>query len=81
VAELYQAVNTLEAYSIAECADYPAQDSTPFSVNSILTTSGTPSLSWNVVDEYRDCGQFTTIASNSNPNGQVGIDPLWWTRI
>jgi hypothetical protein len=73
VAELWQAVNTLEAYSIAQCPDYPSQDSTAFQVNKVQTSSGTPSLTWGAVDPVQDCGQNTQTVSNANPNGEADL--------
>jgi len=73
VAELYQAVNTLEVHYLASCSDYPAQDSTAFLVKDIQTTNGTPSLTWTQENIYEDCGQWVTVASNGIP-GQVNLN-------
>lgn len=71
VAELTQAVETVEAYSIAQCLNYPFVDSTAFKQIKIRTGGSTPSVTWTGVNSVTDCGQHTTVVSNSNPGGEV----------
>ena len=73
VAELSVATETLEAYQISACSDYPNSPST--SMTSIdLRTNGSPApLVWTATNKVVDCGQATTIVSNANPGGQVDI--------
>ncbi len=73
VAELSVASETLEAYQISACSDYPNAPST--SMTSIdLRTNGSPApLVWMATNKVVDCGQKTTIVNNANPGGQVDI--------
>jgi hypothetical protein len=73
VSELTVASETLEAYQITACSDYPNSPST--SMTSIdLRTNGSPApLAWTATNKVVDCGQNATIVSNANPGGQVDI--------
>jgi hypothetical protein len=71
--ELYKALETLEAFSMQQCSDYPQSVGTTFGRITIRTTSGTPALSWTPVDSVTDCGQYASIGSNANPGGEVDV--------
>ncbi len=74
VDELTAAANTLEAYGIASCGDYPEEDSTAFQVDLIETSAGTPSpVPWTAWSAVTDCGQSADTVSTSNPNGVVDL--------
>jgi hypothetical protein len=73
IAELLWCNETLEAYSVNQCADYPASDMTVLASISIETGSFSPSLNWTPVNSIQDCGQHTVVVSNSPTNGEVDI--------
>jgi hypothetical protein len=70
---MYQAVETLEAYSISACSDYPNATLIAFHSISIKTHAGTPTLNWTPVDRITDCGQKAVVVSNANPGGEVDV--------
>lgn len=72
IAELLWCNETLEAYSVAQCSDYPA-GATAFTAIGIQTGGTTPVLNWTPVNQVTDCGQSATVASNANPGGEVDI--------
>lgn len=73
VPELYEAVETLEAYNLVACSDYPDVDSTAFKSISIRTHSGLPTLNWTAVNRVTDCGQHAHVVSNADPGGEVDL--------
>jgi len=73
IAELLWCNETLEAYGVNQCADYPASNMTAFTSISIETGSVNPALNWTPVNTVQDCGQMTTVVSNSSTNGEVDI--------
>jgi hypothetical protein len=75
VEELTWANETLEAYAVTECGDYPAVSKTRMSNIVLETGAAAPGLTWTANDEHVDCGAHTSIVSNSN-NG--GIVDLWY---
>ncbi len=71
--ELTWANETLEAYAITTCSDYPAQRMVSMS-NIILQTGTTaPGLSWTATNQVTDCGQSCTVVSNSSSGGEVDL--------
>jgi hypothetical protein len=70
---LFEATETLEAYRISQCGDYPNTSLTQFSSIYLTTNKGTPSLSWSTQNNVTDCGQSASVVSNSNPGGVVDI--------
>jgi hypothetical protein len=84
VQELTWCIETLEAYGITTCSDYPDTDSTVFRAISIQTGASTPALGWTPEDTVTDCGQHAVVASNANPNGEVDLfyrNPPSWHRF
>jgi len=76
IAPLHWANETLEAYSLTKCSDYPASANTPFTqINILLAGSTHPKLSWTAVNAVTDCGQHAVVGSNANPGGNV---TLWY---
>lgn len=73
VEELVWCNQTLEAYSVDHCSDYPNAPYTAFQQIQIQTGASTPALSWSPVDSITDCGQDSEVASNANPGGEVDI--------
>ena len=79
VDQLTWAYETLEAYSLTTCTDYPNTQSTSMSAIEIKTgppgTSGTDAaISWFASNAFTDCGQSCTIVSNASPGGAVSLD-------
>ncbi|CAM5766824.1 hypothetical protein LMIY3S_01951 [Labrys miyagiensis] len=75
VEELTWANETLEAYGVTDCSQYPATSKTVMRSIAISTGTATPNLSWTVNDAHTECGGHTKIISNSNTDGNV---ELWY---
>jgi hypothetical protein len=73
VQQLTQAVETLEAYQLQHCSDYPDCELTAMRNIAIACGSTTPSTSWTVQNLVTDCGQHCVIVSNSATEGEVDI--------
>jgi hypothetical protein len=73
IAELLWCNETLEAYTVNQCSDYPASNSTALRGIGIQTGNTTPPLIWTPVNMVTDCGQHCTVVSNSATNGEVDI--------
>jgi len=73
VDELVWCNETLEAYSVEHCSDYPNTPYTAFQQIRIQTGASTPTLNWSAHDVVTDCGQDAEVASNVNPGGEVDI--------
>jgi hypothetical protein len=73
IAELLWCNETLEAYNINQCSDYPASNVTVLASIGIQTGSVNPPLNWTPVNNVQDCGQHTVVVSNSSTNGEVDI--------
>lgn len=73
IPQLTWACETLEAYNITTCSDYPATEETMFRGISIQTGGIRPSLAWTPVNAVTDCGQKCIVVSNSATNGEVDI--------
>lgn len=67
------AFETLEAYSLYQCSDYPNADSMAFRSISIVTHAGIPTLKWVLDDTITDCNQHTVIARAANPGGEIDV--------
>ena len=73
-AELVWCTETLEAYNVGQCSDYPYIESTSFiSGIAVGKSSVTPDIVWSPVDKVTDCGQHAVVISNANPGGQVDL--------
>lgn len=69
---------TLEAFRIMACTDYPDTDRTAFTGINIQTCDGTspltnPTTIWTPVNQVTDCGQHVVVVSNSSTAGEVDI--------
>jgi hypothetical protein len=73
ISELTVATETLEAYQISACSDYPSSSNTSMTSIDLRTNGASVPLVWVATNRVVDCGQKTTIVSNSNPGGQVDI--------
>src|SRR6266487_356328 len=79
VQQLTWSVETLEAYGITRCSDYPDTDIITFRGINIQIGSSTPTLSWLPVNAVTDCGYRAIVASNSNQAGEV--DLVSWIQV
>jgi hypothetical protein len=79
VQELTWNIETLEAYGIQQCSDYPNTNFTAFTGIDLQTTAGHPAITWSANNAVTDCGQSARIASNANPGGEVDI--YYRTRV
>jgi len=73
IAELLWCNETLEAYSVNQCSDYPNTNMTALTSINIQTAGGSPSLNWTPINNVQDCGQHTIVVSNDPTNGEVDI--------
>jgi hypothetical protein len=71
VAELVWCNETLEAYGITTCSDYPATDLTAMDSIEIQTGSTTPAVHWTPQDRVTDCHQHATVPIDSGDGGEV----------
>ena len=73
VAELVWCNETLEAYGITACSDYPNTDLTAMTEIALQTSAGAAPLSWTPTDRVTDCGQHALVASDSASSGTVDL--------
>jgi acylphosphatase len=73
IAELRWCNETLEAYGIRTCANYPQVPLTQFTEINIRTGVTAPAIAWTPVNAVTDCGQHATVVSNSASYGEVDI--------
>jgi hypothetical protein len=73
VAELVWCNETLEAYSITACSDYPATDVTAMRSIQIETGNSTPGVDWTPQDRVTDCGQHALVPIDSGAGGEVDL--------
>jgi hypothetical protein len=73
VEELKACSQTLEAYNVTNCSNYPNADNVAMSAISIETAGGSPNINWAPVNSVTDCGQQARVGSNANPGGEVDI--------
>jgi len=71
--ELTWCAETLEAYNLTQCSDYPNADLTAFRSIAIQTGAVTPAVVWTPQTDHADCGQHTIVVSNANPGGEVDL--------
>jgi hypothetical protein len=76
VAQLITASETLEAYSMTQCSDYPNTPFTAFydidiKAGQSQSTSTDVTPAWNPNVAYSDCGQNCVIVSDDSPGGAV----------
>jgi hypothetical protein len=73
VQELTWSVQTLEAYGLTQCSDYPETCKTAMTGIEILTGGQEASISWQATNAITDCGQHTVVVSNASPGGEVDL--------
>jgi hypothetical protein len=71
--ELLWCSETLEAYGVTQCSDYPNADFTAFRGIAIQTGNVTPAINWGVENTVTDCGQQAVVVSNSATSGEVDV--------
>jgi hypothetical protein len=72
IAELLWCNETLEAYDVQRCSEYPSSPSTSFR-DIALRAGATRTVNWTTVNKVTDCGQHTEVRSNSATAGGVEI--------
>jgi hypothetical protein len=73
VEELRDCVETLEAYGITGCNDYPNTHRTRMTSIQIKTAGVSPALAWSISDDVTDCGQHATVPNGSSIDGEVDL--------
>src|SRR5215467_3316337 len=73
VAELVWCNETLEAYSIHACSDYPDTDLTVMQSIDLQTGNTTPAVHWTPQNRVTDCGQHCRVANDSGSGGEVDL--------
>src|SRR6266700_13853 len=69
--ELTMLFETLEAYNVQQCTDYPPVSRTTLAGIDIKQGSARPAVTWTANNAVADCGQHTIIHSNSASGGSV----------
>jgi hypothetical protein len=73
VAQLVWCNETLEAYNITACSDYPAADLTAMRAINLQTGNTTPAVHWTPQDRVTDCGQHALVPIDSGQGGEVDL--------
>ena len=73
IAELTGCNETLEAYGIDACGNYPDAPLAQFTEINIRTGAAAPAITWTPVNQVTDCGQHAVVSSNSSSWGEVDI--------
>jgi hypothetical protein len=73
VQQLTWCAETLEAYGVQHCSDYPDCQFTGMRDIAIACGATTPSISWTAQNSVTDCGQHCVVVSNSATEGEVDI--------
>jgi len=73
VDQLTWCIQTLEAYGVQQCSDYPAASHTAMTAIEIETTAGEAPLNWAPTTPVSDCNQHTVVVSNASPGGEVDL--------
>lgn len=79
VQELTWNIETLEAYGVQQCSDYPNTNFTAFTGIDLQTSAGHPTIAWSASNAVTDCGQSARVVSNANAGGEVDI--YYRTRV
>ena len=73
VTELIWASQTLEAYQIGDCSEYPNTPTTSMSSISIAAGGAAPAVMWLIKNVSTDCGESSFVVNAGNPGGQIDI--------
>ena len=76
IQELTWCIETLEAYGITKCSDYPNTDKTAMAAIDLRTGNTQPTVVWTVTDSVTDCGQHT-LRFDDDAVGHGEVD-LWY---
>lgn len=76
IQELTWCIETLEAYGITKCSDYPNTDKTAMTAIDLRTGNTHPTVVWTVTDSVTDCGQHT-LRFDDDAVGHGEVD-LWY---
>ena len=71
--QLVMPVQTLEAYTVTECRDYPATLMTSMRDISVTTKDGAIATGFTAFDSFTECGQHAVVVSNAAGAGQVDL--------
>ncbi len=72
VAELNWSTESMEAYGVKRCSDYPSSRAVPFE-QIRMSTDRVPEIFWTAVDRVRDCEQHADVVSHSAAGGRVDL--------
>jgi hypothetical protein len=67
------ATETLECYSVQNCADYPDAFYTAMTAIELQTSGADIQPNWGVENRVTDCGQHTILISTASPGGEVDL--------
>ncbi|NLR68975.1 hypothetical protein HGH92_32035 [Chitinophaga varians] len=70
---LYWAAESLEAYGVVTCSNYPNTAKTRLSGIDLRVGGAQAPLSWSIDNPVTDCGQHSTVVTQGTPNGIVDI--------
>jgi len=73
VQQLVWCNETLEAYGITRCSDYPNVDLTAMESIELRTGNTTPAVHWTREDRVTDCGQHVLVPIDSGTGGDVDL--------
>jgi hypothetical protein len=71
--ELVWCAETLEAYDLTHCSDYPDTSKTRFKDISVRTGTTRPDITWTAYSPVNGCGQSAMVVSDSAVQGEVDI--------
>jgi Repeat of unknown function (DUF346) len=78
VEQLTWCTQTLEAYGVKHCSDYPNTAKTAMRAIGIKTGSVAPAIAWTPIDSVTDCNQSAVVVSNSATDGRVDLHYRLW---
>ncbi len=67
------ATETLEAYTVDDCLEYPHTRSTAFTGIDLVLSGNSAPLDWTGVNRVSNCGQHASLVSDSMNNGEVDL--------
>lgn len=73
IPKLYWAAESMEAYGVVTCSNYPNTTKTRLSGIELKVGTAQAPLSWTVANDITDCGQHSTVVTPGTPNGIVDI--------
>ena len=73
IEQLTWANETLEAYGITKCSDYPSTTKTAMTSIELKVDNVEATINWQPVNAATECNQHCVVVSNSSPDGEVDI--------